>query len=136
VLNLYKEIFCGLLIGFGAWVIAAAMHAREEDASFWTELVHVHGGTFVYRSLFLVFGLALGWLLWTRNRHEREFRRLVEIYERFHGEVADPAFLIHGKCEELLWLSDGELPAKARESVRLFTTKSEVSNRLPKSVCP
>lgn len=123
MLNRYKEIFYGLLIGFGAWVIDAAMHAREENGSFWNELVHVHGGTFVYRSFFLVFGLALGWLLWTGNRREREFRRLAEVYERFHREVADPAFLIHGKCEELLWLGDSELPAKARESVRFVYDK-------------
>ena len=77
----------------------------------------------LYRSFFLVFGLALGWLLWTRNRREREFRRLAEIYERFHREVADPAFLVHGKCEELLFLDDNELPAKARESVRFVYEK-------------
>jgi hypothetical protein len=29
----------------GAWVIEAAMHAREEGGSFWAELVHAHGDT-------------------------------------------------------------------------------------------
>ena len=123
MLNRYKEIFYGLLIGFAAWVIDAVMHAQEEGGSFWNELVHVHGGTLLYRSFFLAFGLALGWVLWTRSRREREFRRLAEIYERFHREVADPAFLIHAKCEELLWLNDSELPAKARESVRFVYDK-------------
>lgn len=123
MLNRYKEIFYGLLIGFAAWVIDAVMHAQEEGGSFWGELVHVHGRTLFYRSFFLAFGLALGWLLWTRSRREREFRRLAEIYERFHREVADPAFLIHAKCEELLWLDNSELPAKARESVRFVYDK-------------
>ncbi len=123
MLNRYKEIFYGLLLGLGAWVIDAMMHTQEEGGSFWGELVHVHGGTLFYRLLFIGFGLALGWSLWTRSRQEREFRRLTEIYERFHHEVADPAFLIHAKCEELLWLNDSELPAKARELVRFVYDK-------------
>jgi hypothetical protein len=132
LLNRYKEIFYGLLLGLGAWVIDALMHAREEGGSFWAELVHVHGGTLLYRSFFVAFGLALGWSLWTKSRREREFRRLAEIYERFHHEVADPAFLIHAKCEELLWLNDAELPAKARESVRFVYDKVRTIESLAK----
>ncbi len=132
MLNRYKEIFYGLFIGLGAWAIDALMHAKEEDGSFWTELVHVHSGTLLYRSFFIAFGLALGWLLWTRSRREREFRRLGEIYERFHREVADPAFLIHAKCEELLWLDDSKLPAPARELVRFVYDKVRTIESLAK----
>ena len=132
MLNRYKEIFCGLFIGFGAWVTDALMHAREEGGSFWAELVHAHGGTLFYRSFFLGLGLALGWLLWTKSKREREFRGLTEVYERFHREVADPAFLIHAKCEELLWLNDSELPAKARESVRFVYDKVRTIESLAK----
>ncbi|HXM95209.1 MAG TPA: hypothetical protein VOA64_13315 [Candidatus Dormibacteraeota bacterium] len=123
MLNRYKEIFYGLLLGSGAWVIDAMMHAQEEGGSFWGEVVHVHGGTLFYRLFFIAFGLALGWSLWTRSRREREFRRLAEIYERFHREVVQPAFLIHAKCEELLLLDDSLLPAKAREAVRFIYDK-------------
>ncbi len=130
--NRYKEIFYGLLIGFGAWVIDAMLHAREEGGRFWAELVHPHGGTLFYRSFFLGLGLALGWLLWTKSKREREFRRLAEIYERFHREVADPAFLIHGKCEELPWLNGSELPAKARESVPFVYHKVRTIESLAK----
>ena len=132
MLNRYKEIFYGLLIGFGAWVIDAMMHAREEGGSFWAEMVHAHGGTLFYRSFFLGLGLALGWLLWTKSRREREFRRLAEVYERFHREVAEPAFLIHGKCEELLFLKDDELPVKAREFVRFIYGKARTIESLAK----
>ena len=132
MLNRYKEIFYGLLIGFGAWVIDAMMHAREEGGSFWAELVHAHGGTLFYRSFFLGLGLALGWLLWTKSKREREFRRLSEIYERLHREVADPAFLIRAKCEELLWLNDSELPAKAKESVQFVYDKVRTIESLAK----
>lgn len=83
MLNRYKEIFYGLLLGFGAWVIDAMMHTQGEGGSFWGELLHVHGGTLFYRLFFIVFGLALGWLLWTRSGREREFRRLTEISKDF-----------------------------------------------------
>ena len=132
MLNHYKEIFYGFLLGCGAWVIDALMHAREEGGSFWAELIHVHGGTLLYRLFFIAFGLALGWSLWTRSRREREFRRLAEIYERFHREVADPAFLIHAKCEELLWLDDTHLPAQAREAVRFIYDKARSIESLAK----
>lgn len=132
MLNRYKEIFYGLLLGLGAWVIDAMMHAKEEGGSFWGELVHMHGGTLLYRIFFIAFGLALGWSLWTRSSREREFRRLAEIYESFHREVADPAFLIHAKCEELLWLDDSQLPPKARELVRFVYDKARTIESLAK----
>ena len=132
MLNRYKEIFYGLLLGFGAWLIDALMHAQAEGGSFWAELVHMHGGTLLYRLFFIAFGLALGWSLWTRSRREREFRRLAEIYERFHREVADPAFLIHAKCEELLWLDDSHLPAQPREMVRFIYDKARSIESLAK----
>jgi hypothetical protein len=34
LLNRHKEIFYGLLIGFGVWVIDSIMHAQEEGGSF------------------------------------------------------------------------------------------------------
>ena len=132
MLNRYKEIFYGLFLGVGAYVIDAAMHAQEEDGSFWGELIHVHSRTLLYRSFFIAFGLAVGWLLWTRSGREREFRRLAEIYERFHREVADPAFLIHAKCEQLLWLNEADLPAKTRESVRFVYDKAGIIESLAK----
>jgi hypothetical protein len=132
MLNRYKEIFYGLLIGIGAWAIDALMHAQEEGGSFWAEFAHMHGGTLLYRSFFLLFGLAVGWLLWKRSKREREFRHLREVYERFHREVLDPAFLIQAKCEELLWLNDTELPQKARVSVRFIYDKVRTIEDLAK----
>lgn len=132
MLNRYKEIFYGLLLGFGAWIIDAAMHAHMESKSFWEELVRPDVSMLFYRSLVIVFGAALGWSLWRKNRREREFRQLAEIYERFHREVADPAFLIHAKCEELLWLDDSQLPPKARELVRFVYDKVRTIESLAK----
>lgn len=123
MLNRYKEIFYGLLLGFGAWIIDAVMHAHMNNKSFWEELIRPEVSMLFYRTLVVTFGAALGWSLWRVNKREREFRRLAEIYERFHREVADPAFLIHANCEELLWLNESELPAKARDSVRFVYDK-------------
>lgn len=131
-MNRYKEIFYGVLFGLGASIIDTVMHAQMAGRSFWNELLEPQPAMIIYRVLFLFFGLALGWLLWTRSRREREFRRLAEIYERFHREVADPAFLIHAKCEELLWLDDSELPAQARESVRFDYDKVRTIESLAK----
>jgi hypothetical protein len=132
VLNRYKEILYGVLFGLGASVIDIVMHAQMADRSFWNELLEPQPTMIFYRCLFLLFGTALGWLLWKRNRREREFRRLAEIYQRFHREVAEPAFLIHGKCQELLFLGDNELPAQARESVRFVYDKARSIESLAK----
>jgi len=35
-----------------------------------------------YRVVFLLFGLVLGWLLWQKNKRERDFRRLAEALKR------------------------------------------------------
>lgn len=132
MLSRYKEIYYGLLLGLGASAIDVVMHSRMEGRSLWDETFRFDVMPFVYRLLFIVFGLALGLLLWTQSRREREFRRLSQIYERFHREVADPAFLIHAKCEELLWLDDAELPPKAKESVRFVYDKVRTIQSLAK----
>ena len=125
MLNRYKEIFYGIFLGLGAWVIDAVMHAKEEGGGFWGELAHLHGGALFYRLLFVGFGLALGWSLWKKNSREREFRRLAEILERFHHEVADPAFLIYAKCEVLLSREDFHLPSEASDVVRFIYEKAQ-----------
>ena len=71
----YKEISYGGLFGFGAAVLDTFMDARMEGLSFREELVQ-HGPMLSYRTLFILFGLALGWLLWQKNKREREFRDL------------------------------------------------------------
>lgn len=75
---------------------------------------------FVYRPLFIVFGLALGLLLWSQSRREQEFRRLSQIYERFHREVADPAFLIHQNARNCSgWMTPSFLAKPGIHALRL-----------------
>ena len=126
MLNRYKEIFYGVFLGLGAWVIDAVMHAKEEGGGFWSELFHLHGATLFYRLMFVGFGLALGWSLWKKNSREREFRRLAEVLERFHREIANPAVLIYAKCEVLLGRDDFHLSAEAVEAVRFIYGKAQI----------
>ncbi|PYX63289.1 MAG: hypothetical protein DMG74_17580 [Acidobacteria bacterium] len=41
-----------------------------------------HRPMLFYRVVFLLFGLVLGWLLWQKNKRERDFRRLAEALKR------------------------------------------------------
>ena len=51
MLQRYREIFYGLLLGLGVWIIDVAMHAHEEGRSFWTELIRLQATTLFYRLL-------------------------------------------------------------------------------------
>lgn len=81
MLQKYKEIFYGIVFGLGAAIIDTVMDGRMEGHSFWDELVQ-HRPMLFYRAVFLLFGLVLGWLLWQKNKRERDFRRLAEALKR------------------------------------------------------
>ena len=124
MLQSYKEIFYGLLFGLGAGIIDADMHARMENSSFWKELVQPRPSMVFYRVLFLFFGLALGWLLWQKNKRERDFRRLKENVDRLHREIAGPAMLMHTKLQLLLTKKEWQLCRDAEDAVRFVYEKS------------
>jgi hypothetical protein len=77
------------------------MDAHIEGQSFWAELVG-RPTMLLYRALFLVFGLILGWLLWQKNKRERDFRHLRETLKRFHEEYGRNAVLMHTKLQVIL----------------------------------
>jgi len=51
----------------------------------WDEL-NQHPGMLLYRALFVLLGMGFGWLLWQKNKREREFRDLAEMLKRFRQE--------------------------------------------------
>lgn len=124
MLQRYKEVLYGLLFGIGAGIIDTAMHAQMEHGSFWTELVQPQPAMIFYRVLFLVFGMAVGWLLWQRNKRERDFRKLTETVARFHREIGGPAVLMHTKLQTLLTRQDWHLSTEAQEAVRFVYERS------------
>lgn len=102
MLQKHKEIFVGLLFGLGAGVIDVHMHARMEQTSFWLQLIRPQPAMTFSCALFLLFGVALGWLLWQKNARERDFRTLQAAVERFRHTVAGPVLLMHAELRCLL----------------------------------
>jgi hypothetical protein len=137
MLQRYKEIFYGLLFGLGASVIDVSMHASMEEQGFWTELVRPQPAMAAYRGSFVVFGLALGWLLWRKNEVERDFRRLLGAVEKFRCGISGPALLIHTKLQLLLTREDFHLPPEAEEMVRFAYERSrEIRTQTQESFPP
>ena len=59
----YKEIFFGLAFGIGAVILDTGMDAMADGNSLMDEVTE-HPGMLLYRAVFIVLGLLLGWLLW------------------------------------------------------------------------
>ena len=128
----YKEIVYGLLFGVGAAVIDTVMHAQMTDRSFWAESMRPQPAMIFYRVLFLVFGLALGWLLWQKNKRERDFRHMAETVEKFRRDLCAPALLMHTKLQVLLTRQDFHLSREAEEAVRFAYERSQEIQALAK----
>lgn len=124
MLQRYKEIFYGLLFGLGSSVIDVFMHASMEQQGFWVELIRPQPVMLVYRAFFVTFGLALGWLLWRKNKVERDYRSLAQTLAEFRRGVQQPALLIHAKLQLLLVRSDFQLPPEAEEMVQYAYERS------------
>lgn len=134
MLQRYKEIFYGLLFGLGASLIDMEMHARMEHGSFMAELVQP--AMIFYRVLYILFGLALGWLLWQKNKRERDLRKLTETVARFHREIGGAALVMHTKLQLLLTKEDLQLSREAEELVRFVYEKSQEIQALAKEKLP
>ena len=132
----YKEIVYGLLFGVGAAIIDTVMHAQMTGRSFWAESVNPQPAMIFYRVLFLFFGLALGWLLWQKNKRERDFRQLTETLERFRRELCVPALLMHTRLQVLLTKQDFHLSREAEEAVRFAYERSQEIQGLAKEKLP
>jgi hypothetical protein len=135
MLQKYKEIFYGVAFGVGAAVMDTAMDAHMQGHSVWAELIQ-HPPMLFYRSLFVLFGLALGWLLWQKNKRERDFRHLTQILERFHRECGRNALLLHTKLQVLLTRNDLRLSREAEELVQFAYQRSQELQSLVKEKLP
>jgi hypothetical protein len=124
MLERYREIFYGLLLGIGVEIIDVGMHAHEEGRSYWQELLQTQPATLFYRFLFLSFGLVMGWLLWMRNKRERDFRQLAETLRGFQRDIANPASVVNAQLEVLLTRKDLQLNQATEEIVRSMYERS------------
>ena len=125
----YKEIFFGLAFGLGAVIIDTVMDASAEGYSYLGELA-AHPAMILYRAIFIVLGLGLGWLLWQRNRSEREVRRLSETLHRIQQQCGTQGLLIHSTLQVLLTRSDLHLPEEAQRLVHEAYQRSQEFQRI------
>lgn len=135
MLQKYKEIFYGLVFGLGAAVIDSVIDAHAESLSLWDELVQ-HPGMLLYRALFVAFGLALGWLLWQKNKRERDFRDLAETLKRFRQDYGGVALLMHTKLQLLLTRRDPNLSDETETLIRIVYQSSQELQTLVNSKLP
>ncbi len=137
MLQKYKEIFVGLLFGLGAGTIDVHMHARMEQTSFWMQLIRPQPAMIFYRLLFLLFGVALGWLLWQKNARERDFRTLQSAVERFQQTVAGPVLLMHAELQLLLMKKEEfQLSPQTEAAVQSLFAKSKEIQTIARDVVP
>ncbi len=129
MLQKYKEIFFGLAFGIGAFLLDTNMDAAAGGNSFLGEVV-VHPGMLLYRALFILLGLALGWLLWQRNRHEREARQLTETLNRIRQECSTQGLLLRTTLQRLLTRDDLQLTAEASQLLQDAYAKSQEFQRI------
>ena len=111
------------------------MDAHIEGQSFWPELVG-RPTMLLYRALFLVFGLILGWLLWQKSKRERDFRHLSETLKRFHEEYGRNAVLMHTKLQVILTKQDLHLSPEAEELIQFVYQRSQELQSLAKEKLP
>ena len=115
----------------GAATMDTIMDSHMQCYSVWVELIQ-HPAMLVYRSLFVSYGLALGWLLRKKNKRERDFRNLTRTLERFHRECGRSALLLHTKLQVLLTRNDLRLSHEAEEFVRFAYQRSQELQALMK----
>lgn len=125
----YKEILFGLAFGVGAVVIDTSMDAMANGNSMIDEVVE-HPGVLFYRSVFIVFGLILGWLLWQNSRRERETRQLAETLSNVRKQCGARALLLGTKLQMLLTRDDLHLSEEASRLLQDAYAKSQDLQRI------
>jgi len=135
MLQKYKEIFYGVAFGVGAAIIDTAMDAHIQGHGVWVEIIQ-HPPMLFYRSIFVFFGLALGWLLWQKNKRERDFRHLILTLAHFHRECGKSVLLLHTKLQVLLTRNDLRLSHEAEELVQFAYQRSQELQTLMKEKLP
>jgi len=121
VLRRYREIFYGLLFGFGAAFIDMFIDSRTQGKSFWD----VSLGMTLYRLCFVIFGVVLGWLLWRKNESERGFRLLQDQLQILQKEIDAPTAVIHAQAQLLLGGSRLQLSPEVQSVIRIIYEHSQ-----------
>ena len=113
----YREIFYGGVIGLGAAGLDTFTDGVSQGNSFADEIAE-HPSMMLYRAIFLLLGLAIGWLVWRNRRRERDFQRIFAAAERLQQGSDKQALLINTKIQVLLTRDDFHFPPDAQQLLR------------------
>ena len=116
MLTTYKEIVYGAVIGFIGLLLDTVMDAKAAGHGFPAEIA-THPAMMLYRLLFIVFGMFIGWLLWRNNQREREVRSMMDTLRHFHQEYEARAVVLHTSLQTLL-TKDLHLPPETESLIR------------------
>ena len=131
----YKEIFFGLAFGIGAVLLDTGMDAMAEGNSLMDE-VSEQPGMLLYRAVFIVFGLLLGWILWQRNRRERAYRQVAETLRRIQRECETQALFLRSTLQNLLIRDDVRLSDSASQLVQDAYQKAQELQKIAELKLP
>ena len=121
VLRRHREIFYGLLFGFGAAIIDTFIDAETQGKSFWDFSI----GMTLYRFCFVIFGFVLGWLLWRKNESERGCRLLEDQFQKLQKEIGAPITLIYAQTQLLLGGPGRQLAPEVQSVIRIIYEQSQ-----------
>jgi uncharacterized protein HemX len=117
MLQNYKEIFFGLAFGISAVLIDTFMDAMADGNSLVDEVTE-HPAMLLYRAVFIVLGLGLGWLLWRRNQRERRYRQFAQTLRTIQQESEKQTLLLRSTLQNLLIRDDVTLSDAASQMVQ------------------
>ena len=132
MLRRHREIFYGLLFGFGAAVIDTFIDSKTQGMPFWDFSV----GMTLYRFCFVIFGLVMGWLLWRKNESERGVRLLQDQLQTLQKEIGAPITMIHAETQLLLGGSRLQLSPEVQSVIRIIYEQSQKLQSINREKCP
>ena len=135
MLQHYKEIFFGLAFGIAAALIDTAADAISNGNSLTDEITE-RPAMLLYRMVFIILGLALGWLLWKTNRREREYRKLAEMLRRLQQECEKRPLLLRATLQNLLVRKDVQLGDEASQLVQQAYQNTQELQKIAESKLP
>jgi hypothetical protein len=121
VLKGHREIFYGLMFGVRAALLDTLIDAIVQEKPFLDVPIFM----ILYRFLFILFGLLLGWLLWRKNTSEREFRSLQDEVQELRHRIGAPTTVIHTQAQLLLGRDAAQLSPQVQSVVRTIYEQSQ-----------
>lgn len=127
----FQEIWFGAGLGFGAWALDALLNVSGRGQWGWgtlvEELMVSDSPRLLFRILFLLVSLGLGYSLWLSRERERRIRDLRQALNSLQFQIANPLLLIVGYSSTLA-LKEGW--PTSREAIELIGEIQLNSQRL------